>query len=201
MGPATFRSVFGDVAVKIRRLCACCCRAGMQEPKSFSALTATGGIAPEVTYLTAKFAALAPVARVADLFPEPLPIGGAANAGTVRNHTMRVGATVAKYTPASAPILEADAVTPAVTVGLDGGYVRSRHRRQDALLLALGRARGHRPSGSATPSPASRNRTARKHESRRDLSRGDRPGRLWSTSQLRGFASTSSLPRYLTIFD
>ena len=48
--PATFRSVSGDVAVRIRRLCACGCRAGMQEPKSFAALLATGGIAPELAY-------------------------------------------------------------------------------------------------------------------------------------------------------
>ena len=129
--PATFRSVFGDVAVRVRRLCACRCRAGMQEPKSFSALAATDGVAPELAYITAKFAALAPFARVADLLSELLPIGGAANAGTVRNRTMRVGATVTKLTPACAPMLDADAVTPAVIVGLDGGYVRSRHRRPE----------------------------------------------------------------------
>ncbi len=44
---------------------------------------------------------------------------------------MRVGQTVAKLTPAGAPMLDADAVTPAVIVGLDGGYVRSRHRRPE----------------------------------------------------------------------
>ena len=129
--PATFRSVFGDVAVRVRRLCACRCRAGMQEPKSFSALAATDGIAPELAYITAKFAALAPFARVADLLSELLPIGGAANAGAMRNRTMRVGATVAKLTPAGMPMPDADAVTPAVIVGLDGGYVRSRHRRPE----------------------------------------------------------------------
>jgi hypothetical protein len=44
---ATFRSVFGAVAVRVRRLYACGCRAGLQEPKSFAALLATGGVAPE----------------------------------------------------------------------------------------------------------------------------------------------------------
>jgi uncharacterized protein YjiS (DUF1127 family) len=62
--PATFRSVFGDVAVRVRRLGACRCRAGMREPKSFSALAATDGIAPKLAYITATFAALAPFARV-----------------------------------------------------------------------------------------------------------------------------------------
>ena len=92
---------------------------------------AAGGIAPELAYLTAKFAALAPFARVADLLSELLPTSGAANAGTVRNQTMRVGETIAKLRVPDAPGLEPDAVTPAVIVGLDGGYVRSRHRRPE----------------------------------------------------------------------
>jgi hypothetical protein len=58
---ATFRSVFGDVPVKVRRLSACSCRSGSQEPKSFAAIMATGGIAPELAYITGKFAALAPL--------------------------------------------------------------------------------------------------------------------------------------------
>ncbi len=129
--PATFRSLFGDVAVRIRRLHACHCRAELPEPKSFAALLPTGGIAPELAYVTAKFAALAPFARVADLLSELLPIGGAANSGTVRNRTLRVGKTVAQLGPTSAPVLEPDTVTLAVIVGLDGGYVRSRHPRPE----------------------------------------------------------------------
>lgn len=92
---------------------------------------ATGGVAPELAYITAKFAALVPFARVGDLFAELLPVGGAPNAGTVRNRTMRLGATIATLTAADAPPLEPDAVTSAVIVGLDGGYVRSRHRRPE----------------------------------------------------------------------
>lgn len=103
----------------------------MPEPKSFAALLPTRGIAPELAYVTAKFAALAPFARVADLLSELLPIGGAANPGTVRNRTLRVGKTVAQLAPGNAPVLEPDAATPAVTVGLDGGYVRSRHPRPE----------------------------------------------------------------------
>ncbi len=106
----------------------------MQEPKSFSALLANGAMVPELAYDTAKFAALAPFVRVADLLSELLPIGGAASPGTVRNRTVRVGTTVAQLTPVSGWILDPDAVTPAVTVGLDGGYVRSRHRRPERNL-------------------------------------------------------------------
>ena len=129
--PATFRSLFGDVRLRVRRLSACPCRAGLLEAKSFAALPPIGGIAPELAYITAKFAALVPFARVADLLSELLPTGGAANAGTVRNRTLRVGSTVAQLTPVSAEMLQPDAVTAEVIVGLDGGYVRSRHPRPE----------------------------------------------------------------------
>jgi hypothetical protein len=42
-------------------------------------------MAPELAYVTAKFAALAPFGKVADFLAELLPVGGAVNAGTVRN--------------------------------------------------------------------------------------------------------------------
>lgn len=90
-----------------------------------------GAIAPELAYVTAKFAALTPFARVADLLSELLPIGSAANAGTVRNRTLRAGSTVAQLTSVGAERLDPDAVTAGVNVGLDGGYVRSRHPRPE----------------------------------------------------------------------
>jgi hypothetical protein len=90
---ATFRSVFGDVAVRSRRLFVCRCRAGMQEAKSFTALLATGGIAPELAYITVKFTTFARFARVADLVYELFPIGDAVNAGgrAVPHHAHRAG--------------------------------------------------------------------------------------------------------------
>ena len=129
--PATFRSLFGNVPVRVRRLCACRCEADAQDNETFSALAINGGIAPELAYVTARFAALVPFAKVADLLSELLPIGGAANAGTVRNRTMRVGIDVAKIAPTAAPMSGSSAVTPAVVIGLDGGYVRSRHWRPE----------------------------------------------------------------------
>ena len=60
-----------------------------------------------------------------------LPVGGAVNAGTVRNRTHRVGERMARLRPAEAPDPDIDAVTPAVVIGLDGGYLRSRHRRPE----------------------------------------------------------------------
>jgi hypothetical protein len=60
-------------------------------------------MAPELADITAKFAALAPFAKVADLLSELLPVGGAVNAGTVRNRNRRVGERIARLSPAGAP--------------------------------------------------------------------------------------------------
>ncbi len=86
-------------------------------------------MAPELAYVTARYAALVPFGKVADLLSELLPISGAQNAGTVRNRTMRAGEAVVQ--PHAAKTVEAAAAQPAkpVVIGLDGGYVRSRHRQ------------------------------------------------------------------------
>jgi hypothetical protein len=127
----TFRSLYGDVPLRIRRFVGCQCPDGREGPKTLSALALEGGISPELAYVTAKFAALAPFARAADMLAELLPVGGTINAGTVRNRTHRVGRQIARLPPVGVPFPEPDAATPAVVIGLDGGYLRSRHRRPE----------------------------------------------------------------------
>jgi hypothetical protein len=79
-------------------------------------------VAPELAYLTARYAALAPFGKVAALLSELLPISGTQHASTVRNRTRRVGEAVLQQH-------SAETAQPAepVVVGLDGGYVRNRH--------------------------------------------------------------------------
>jgi hypothetical protein len=128
---ATFRSLFGDVPIRIRRLRACPCQ-GTDAAKSFAAFDLEAAtVAPELAYVTARYAALAPFGKVADLLSELLPVSGAANAGTIRNRTMRVSeAVVQPHVPTTAEPATARPAEP-VVVGLDGGYVRSRHRRDE----------------------------------------------------------------------
>ena len=87
-------------------------------------------VAPELAYVTARYAALAPFGKVAALLSELLPISGAQNASTVRNRTLRVGAEVVQAHAAEAADQPAAPATGPVVVGLDGGYVRSRHRAE-----------------------------------------------------------------------
>ena len=97
--PVTFRSLFGDVPVRVRRLLACSCHIE-GEAKSFGVLDfGHDAVAPELAYVTARYAALAPFGRVAGLLSELLPISGAQNVGTVRNRTRRVGRRSYASTP------------------------------------------------------------------------------------------------------
>ncbi len=123
---ATFRSLFGDVPVRALRPLAWPCQ-GSAGPKSLAALDLGGGaVAPELAYVTARYAALAPFGKVAALLSELLPLGGAANAGTVRNRTRRVGEGVVQpYAIETAKRPAVRAGGP-VVVGLDGGHVRGR---------------------------------------------------------------------------
>ena len=144
---ATFRSLFGDVPVRVRRLLVCPCQ-GPGEAKSFAALDlGRDAVAPELAYVTARYAALVPFGKVATLLSELLPISGAQNAGTVRNRTLRVGEEVVQpHATETANRPTAQAAGP-VVVGLDGGYVRSRHRREERHFEVIAGkvidARGH----------------------------------------------------------
>ena len=125
---ARFRSLFGDVPVRVRRLFVCPCR-GEGEAKSVAALDFGGdAVAPELAYVTARYAALAPFGKVAALLSELLPLGGTQHASTVRNRTLRVGAEVVQAHAAESVNQPAAPAPGPVVVGLDGGYVRNRHR-------------------------------------------------------------------------
>ncbi len=128
---ARFRSLFGDVPVRVRRLVVCPCQGGVSEAKSVAVLDFGRGaaVAPELAYVTARYAALAPFGKVAALLSELLPVSGTQHASTVRSRTLRVGTEVVQANVVeTAKEPTAPAAGGPVVVGLDGGYVRSRHR-------------------------------------------------------------------------
>jgi hypothetical protein len=90
-----YSATFRNVPIRIRRLLVCPCQNG-GVASSFAAFDIDAAtVAPELAYVTARYAALAPFGKVVDLLSELLPVNGALNAGTVRNRTMRVGEAVA----------------------------------------------------------------------------------------------------------
>jgi hypothetical protein len=127
--PVTFRSLFGDVPVRVQRLLVCPCQ-GPVEVKSFGILDlGHDAVAPELAYVTARYAALVPFGKVAVLLSELLPASGAQNAGTVRNRTQRVGEKIVRQHATETQTAARQG--GAVVVGLDGGHVRSRHRQEE----------------------------------------------------------------------
>jgi hypothetical protein len=120
-----------SLPVRVRRLLACFCQIE-GEATSFGVLDlGHDAVAPELAYVTARYAALAPFGKVAVLMSELLPIGGAQNAGTVRNRSRRVGEKVVRQHATEMATQTATPPDGPVVVGLDGGYVRSRHRQQE----------------------------------------------------------------------
>jgi hypothetical protein len=85
-------------------------------------------VAPDLTSVTARYAALAPFGKVADLLSKLLPVSGAPNAGTVRDRSMRVGEAVVQPNVTTTTKPATPRPADPVVVGLDGGHVRSRHR-------------------------------------------------------------------------
>ena len=87
---STFRSAFGNVPVRVRRVKAC---SGCGQNPTAPLFTRKSSTVPELRYLNAKLAALLPFGKVADFLNEVLPDTAAANPVTVRNRTRRVGAS------------------------------------------------------------------------------------------------------------
>jgi hypothetical protein len=128
---ARFRSLFGDVPAQVAALGLVCPCQGEGAAKSVAVLGFGRGaaVAPELACVTARCAALAPFGKVAALLSGLLPVSGPQHASTVRSRTLRAGAEVVQANAAeTAKQSTAPATGGPVVVGLDGGYVRSRHR-------------------------------------------------------------------------
>ncbi len=102
---ARFCSLFSDVPIRVRQLLVCLCQDVIEGgAKSFAVLDLGGdAVAPELAYVTARYAALLPFGKVATLLSELLPIGGAQNTGTVRNRTLRASARMSSASISARP--------------------------------------------------------------------------------------------------
>lgn len=132
-----FKSVFGKVPMRVRRVWGCQCRDA--ENRTFSSLpTGKNPTSPELKYLTSKLAALMPFGKVADFLGELLPASAKTNASSVRNRVMRVGRRLEKPS-ADSKSARAEAPAKKIIVGLDGGYVRGRTGPERNFEVVVGR--------------------------------------------------------------
>jgi hypothetical protein len=144
-----YRTVFGDIPVDSPRLYHCACQP--QSAQTFNPLTILfpDHISPEMLWLETKWASLVSFGVTVDLLKDVLPIGKQLNAETVRRHLGRVAARMEseladeQYNFIHTSAFEREKLpNPAgpITVGIDGGYVRSREKGQSHFEVTVGKS-------------------------------------------------------------
>jgi hypothetical protein len=136
--PIAVRTLFGNVEVNSPRLEHCGCQP--HEEKSFSPLNTVlpGHVSPEMLYLEVKWSSLLPYEVSCDLLHDVLPVDEKLSAVTIRNHLFAVAERIEKELGEERACLiegsdqdweQLPIPDGPLTVGLDGGFVRSRNKR------------------------------------------------------------------------
>lgn len=134
----TVRTAFGNVKLKSPRLGHCPCQPHVE--KSFSPLQMLlpEHVSPELLYLEVKWSSLLPYGISCDLLHDVLPVDEKLNAVTVRNHLFKVAERMEGELGEERSCLieggeqdweQLPVPDGPLTVGLDGGFVRARHKR------------------------------------------------------------------------
>ena len=145
----TFHTLFGNLKVQSPRLFHCPCQP--HETKTFSPLAEllTEHTAPERLYLETKWGSLISFEMTARLLAEILPLQGQVNAVSVRNHLQRIAARAeselgeeqVSFIDGCPREWAALPRPPApLTVGIDGGYVRSWEEKQTHFEVIVGKS-------------------------------------------------------------
>jgi hypothetical protein len=144
-----YRTVFGDITIDSPRFYHCRCNAGFAQ--TFSPLTVLlpHHVAPEMLWLETKWASLISYGVTVNLLKDVLPIDKRLNAETVRRHlgrvTNRMETELAdeRYSFVETCAYERERLPNPegpITVGIDGGYVRSREKGQSHFEVTVGKS-------------------------------------------------------------
>lgn len=144
-----YRTVFGDISIHSPRFYHCQCQD--QAAKTFSPLTTLlpDHVAPEMLWLESKWASLVSYGASVDLLKDVLPIGVKLTAQTLRRHLGKVAKRLEseladeRYSfVETSPIEREQLPNPEglITVGIDGGYIRSREKGQSHFEVTVGKS-------------------------------------------------------------
>lgn len=144
-----YRTVFGDIPIHSPRFYHCTCQEKVAQ--TFSPLTVLlpDHVSPEMLWLESKWASLVSYGASVNLLKDVLPIDKQLTAETVRRHLGRVGKRLeneladerynfvetSAYDHERMPIPDSP-----ITVGIDGGYVRSRKKGQSHFEVTVGKS-------------------------------------------------------------
>lgn len=148
-GHIRYRTVFGDIAVESPRFYHCQCHDG--PVTTFSPLTTLmpNHIAPELLWLETKWASLVSFGVTADILKDVLPIDRQFSSDTIRRHLGKVANRMeSELAEERFSFIKTSAVERAqlpnpegpITVGIDGGYVRSRNEGQSHFEVTVGKS-------------------------------------------------------------
>ncbi|AIL13663.1 hypothetical protein IM40_10960 (plasmid) [Candidatus Paracaedimonas acanthamoebae] len=143
-----YKTLFGTVVIPSLRLYECACS---EEPaKIFSVLKSwlPEHISPELQYIETKWASYISYERTAALMQDVLPVHATQNAVTVRNHLHKVAKRQERELEGKPLCLSGCANDWAklpkpdkpLTVGIDGGYVRSWRDKQTNFEVIVGKS-------------------------------------------------------------
>ncbi len=148
-GQIRYRAVFGDVTVASPRFCHCPCQANVA--RTFSPLTGLlpDHVAPELLWLETKRASLVSFGVTADLLKDALPIDRRLGPDAIRRHLGRVAARMeTELADERFSFIETSArqreqlpnPEGPMTVGMDGGYIRSREDGLSHFEVTVGKS-------------------------------------------------------------
>lgn len=148
-GHIRYRTVFGDIAVPSPRFYHCQCHDG--PAKTFRPLTELlpDHVAPELLWLETKWSSLASFGITADILKDVLPIDKQLSPDTIRRHLGRAATRMeAELAEERFSFIETSTVQREqlpnpegpITVGIDGGYVRSRDAGQSHFEVTVGKS-------------------------------------------------------------
>lgn len=144
-----YRTVFGDITIDSPRFYHCRCHTSSAQ--TFSPLTELlpHHVAPEMLWLETKWASLVPYGVTVDLLKDVLPIDKRLNPETVRRHLGRVAMRMEgeladeRYSFVETNAYEREQLSNPegpITIGIDGGYVRSREKGQSHFEVTVGKS-------------------------------------------------------------
>jgi len=160
-GSIPVRTVFGLVQVPNPCWNHCLCK---KDQKSFRPVSRwlQGRTTPELLFLETKGGSLIPYAKVADLLKDVLAVGDTANQVTIRQHLHAVAESMEQELGEEKPHIssnipengeEQPLPDGAMTVGIDGGYVRAAHK-QGCVEVISGKSEVSFRRGSNESPPA-----------------------------------------------